>query len=127
MDNIKIVFTTEYHLKRGCCCKNGCKHCPYDMRLRKFSESFNESINTNFRIKSGEVEFIVLSYTDSHSYMVMYSTVNNKPLDINIDHDTKTISFKKINYNKGLIGSMAQEMYKRIRNKDITDYKIIEK
>ncbi len=24
-----IVFTEEYHLKRGYCCKSGCKHCPY--------------------------------------------------------------------------------------------------
>lgn len=24
-----IVFTEAYHLKRGYCCKNGCKHCPY--------------------------------------------------------------------------------------------------
>ena len=23
------VFTEEYHLKRGYCCKSGCKHCPY--------------------------------------------------------------------------------------------------
>ncbi|PDS22476.1 DUF5522 domain-containing protein [Flavobacterium branchiophilum] len=23
------VFTAQYHLKRGYCCKNGCKHCPY--------------------------------------------------------------------------------------------------
>jgi hypothetical protein len=23
------VFTASYHLKRGSCCKNGCKHCPY--------------------------------------------------------------------------------------------------
>ena len=23
------VFTKEYHLKRGYCCKNGCKHCAY--------------------------------------------------------------------------------------------------
>lgn len=23
------VFTEQYHLKRGYCCKNGCKHCPY--------------------------------------------------------------------------------------------------
>ncbi len=25
----KIVFTRNYHLKRGYCCKSGCKHCPY--------------------------------------------------------------------------------------------------
>ena len=23
------VFTASYHKKRGYCCKNGCKHCPY--------------------------------------------------------------------------------------------------
>ncbi len=23
------VFTAKYHLKRGYCCKNGCRHCPY--------------------------------------------------------------------------------------------------
>ncbi len=24
-----IIFTEAYHLKRGYCCKSGCKHCPY--------------------------------------------------------------------------------------------------
>ncbi|WP_177199870.1 DUF5522 domain-containing protein [Flexibacter flexilis] len=24
-----MVFTEIYHRKRGYCCKNGCKHCPY--------------------------------------------------------------------------------------------------
>ncbi len=24
-----IIFTEKYHLKRGYCCKSGCKHCPY--------------------------------------------------------------------------------------------------
>jgi Family of unknown function (DUF5522) len=24
-----IIFTAKYLLKRGYCCKNGCKHCPY--------------------------------------------------------------------------------------------------
>lgn len=23
------VFTEVYHLKRGYCCKSGCKHCPF--------------------------------------------------------------------------------------------------
>ena len=26
----QVIFTKEYHLKRGYCCNNGCKHCPYD-------------------------------------------------------------------------------------------------
>ncbi len=25
-----VVFTSTYHLKRGYCCKSGCKHCPYN-------------------------------------------------------------------------------------------------
>ncbi|MFZ5553715.1 MAG: DUF5522 domain-containing protein [Bacteroidota bacterium] len=24
-----IVFTEKYLLKRGYCCKSGCRHCPY--------------------------------------------------------------------------------------------------
>jgi hypothetical protein len=27
--NGNIVFTAEYHLRRGTCCYNGCLHCPY--------------------------------------------------------------------------------------------------
>ncbi|MFN8297159.1 MAG: DUF5522 domain-containing protein [Chitinophagales bacterium] len=25
----RMVFTEAYHLKRGYCCNNDCKHCPY--------------------------------------------------------------------------------------------------
>ena len=25
-----IVLTAQYHLERGSCCGNGCKHCPYN-------------------------------------------------------------------------------------------------
>jgi len=24
-----MVFNAEYHLRRGYCCGNGCRHCPY--------------------------------------------------------------------------------------------------
>ncbi|QKZ11396.1 hypothetical protein HU175_01580 [Spirosoma sp. KUDC1026] len=24
-----LVFTAIYHKKRGYCCKNGCRHCPF--------------------------------------------------------------------------------------------------
>ncbi len=35
------VFTEKYHLKRGYCCLNGCKHCPYDFdkKLGRFLKS----------------------------------------------------------------------------------------
>jgi hypothetical protein len=27
-----IVFTREFHLRRGSCCGSGCRHCPYEPR-----------------------------------------------------------------------------------------------
>ena len=29
-ENGLMVFTAAYHLKRGNCCKNKCKHCPWN-------------------------------------------------------------------------------------------------
>ncbi len=28
-ENNVIVFTAQYHMKRGFCCGSGCRHCPY--------------------------------------------------------------------------------------------------
>ncbi len=25
-----VVLTESYHLKKGFCCGNGCRHCPYE-------------------------------------------------------------------------------------------------
>ncbi|MGB1248885.1 MAG: DUF5522 domain-containing protein [Chitinophagales bacterium] len=30
-----MVFTEQYHLERGHCCKSGCKHCPYGFKKEK--------------------------------------------------------------------------------------------
>ena len=30
-----LTFTARYHLKRGYCCGNGCKHCPYPVKNEK--------------------------------------------------------------------------------------------
>jgi hypothetical protein len=32
IENGNYVFTKWYHLKRGECCKNGCRHCPYGFK-----------------------------------------------------------------------------------------------
>ncbi|HYG39963.1 MAG TPA: DUF5522 domain-containing protein [Cytophagales bacterium] len=37
-ENGLMVFTEFYHKKRGYCCKNGCKHCPYG--YKKSSKTF---------------------------------------------------------------------------------------
>ncbi len=30
-----LVFTEQYHLKRGYCCQSGCRHCPYEPNAKK--------------------------------------------------------------------------------------------
>jgi hypothetical protein len=39
-----IVFNEKYHLKRGYCCKSGCKHCPYgyDKKTDTFKSKKNK-------------------------------------------------------------------------------------
>lgn len=29
MEGPYVVFTAQYHLRRGFCCNSGCRHCPY--------------------------------------------------------------------------------------------------
>ena len=35
MEGTRVVFTEEWHKKRGHCCGNGCRHCPYDPKFVK--------------------------------------------------------------------------------------------
>lgn len=44
-----IVFTEKYHLKRGYCCKSGCRHCPYgyDKKTDSFKKNKKHSDNSN--------------------------------------------------------------------------------
>lgn len=30
LENGLLIFTAHYHLRRGHCCGNRCRHCPYD-------------------------------------------------------------------------------------------------
>lgn len=32
IENGYYVFTEKYHLKRGYCCKNDCRHCPWNSK-----------------------------------------------------------------------------------------------
>lgn len=29
MEGSCVVFTAQFHLRRGYCCNSGCRHCPY--------------------------------------------------------------------------------------------------
>jgi hypothetical protein len=41
-----MVLTENFHLKRGFCCGNGCRHCPYDY------ENVEENLRKELQLKS---------------------------------------------------------------------------
>ena len=44
IENGLYVFTEQYHLKRGHCCKSACRHCPYGFNdEKKHNKSPNKS------------------------------------------------------------------------------------
>ncbi|HEY5465295.1 MAG TPA: DUF5522 domain-containing protein [Hanamia sp.] len=48
-----IVFTENYHLQRGYCCGNGCRHCPYNYENvldEKMKELLKQKRNTRQQI-----------------------------------------------------------------------------
>ncbi|WP_345236403.1 DUF5522 domain-containing protein [Hymenobacter saemangeumensis] len=34
-----LVFTEQYHLRRGTCCGSGCRHCPWKTRAQRPANS----------------------------------------------------------------------------------------
>lgn len=40
-----FVFTEAHHLKRGSCCKNQCKHCPWKYKKTDREEKPHKNIN----------------------------------------------------------------------------------
>ena len=39
-----LVFTEKYHIDKGYCCENACKHCPYDFNKDKQAEMKNRDL-----------------------------------------------------------------------------------
>jgi 2-iminoacetate synthase ThiH len=35
MEGERVIFTSFFHIKRGQCCGNGCRHCPYTPKHTK--------------------------------------------------------------------------------------------
>jgi hypothetical protein len=43
-DSGNIVMTEYFHMKRGKCCGNNCKHCPYEPLYQKGNTNLKESL-----------------------------------------------------------------------------------
>ena len=46
LENGKIIFTEQYHIDRGFCCGNGCRHCPFQPKHIKGNKDINNVNNT---------------------------------------------------------------------------------
>lgn len=54
-ENGLMVLTAAFHLKKGFCCGNGCKHCPYDY-INVHEPRRSELLKTRAGSSSGEDE-----------------------------------------------------------------------
>ena len=48
-DDGYIVYTEKHHLKRGYCCQNSCKHCPYGFIKEKKTQLRRTKNNDDFK------------------------------------------------------------------------------
>ena len=55
-----MVFTEYSHLKRGKCCGNVCRHCPYGWENVSYKNKNGDSVSQQARVKSGDKEGIQL-------------------------------------------------------------------
>ena len=44
LENDRVIFTASFHLNRGSCCGNGCRHCPYEPKHKRN----NKTIQTEY-------------------------------------------------------------------------------
>ncbi|MBI4603456.1 MAG: hypothetical protein HY721_16010 [Planctomycetes bacterium] len=60
-----LVFTAAYLLRRGLCCGNGCRNCPYDSHRRTESRHATgagetaaaaATLNAKHKLKAGETK-----------------------------------------------------------------------
>lgn len=51
IENGFYVFTEQYHLKRGYCCKSECRHCPWKYKKNKKQNSLSPEIDNTDKNK----------------------------------------------------------------------------
>jgi hypothetical protein len=53
MEGERVIFTALFHIQRGQCCGNGCRHCPYNPKHKKgkvvLSEKFSKFQDMNLK------------------------------------------------------------------------------
>jgi len=42
LEGDRVIFTALFHLERGQCCQNYCRHCPFDPKYKKGNQIVRE-------------------------------------------------------------------------------------
>jgi len=42
MENERVIFTAQFHIERGQCCGNGCRHCPFDPKHKHGTKNIQD-------------------------------------------------------------------------------------
>ena len=61
MDGERVVFTALFHIQRGSCCGNGCRHCPYDPKHKKGKVVLSEKFSKFQDMDLKDIEFVALA------------------------------------------------------------------
>lgn len=54
----RIIFTAAFHIKRGSCCGNGCRHCPYEPKYKKGNINLDDSRHTKREDSGNKTEIL---------------------------------------------------------------------
>ena len=46
-----VIFTEKYHLEKGECCGNDCRHCPYEPKAIKGNKILRDDNKSEEKIK----------------------------------------------------------------------------
>ena len=62
-DEDRVVFTALFHLERGQCCGNGCRHCPYEPKHKHD----NQNVQDKYLVTKEEIDiFKNKGYDNTH-------------------------------------------------------------
>jgi 2-iminoacetate synthase ThiH len=52
MEGERVIFTALFHIERGQCCGNGCRHCPYEPKHKKG----NQIVQDKYLVTKEEID-----------------------------------------------------------------------
>ena len=107
------VFTSEYHRKKGSCCKSSCLHCPFGYTLKNPGIVIEE-LNPSNEIEAKEI-YDVCFPQDNLSSSLLASAFKKKPLV-----EFNATNFKVITLKSHVCGliEFADSEFKKLYLKD---------